>query len=399
MVLGLLLIVWGAAFQTAASPAPPLPRLAAFLGHTLVYPSELIIRSGFHKLRDGDLDGAMQLMQESLRRDPASAYRWCDLGNVLARSGLSEGATYSFRRAAELGPQTPGVLLRAASGLTEVGRSDQALPYGARTLALTDQYDLELFSLYHTLKLPIADVIARGIPDRRAAAGFFRYALNNNVDAAELATAWKCMTAHSLTDDQTGSVYASHLIDLGKSEAAVAVWKAQLGNRAGDYPLPNRVVNGGFEFPFTDGILDWNIIDNPHVHVTRDLQQEAHSGRASLRLDFDGTANLLYADVRQSVVLSPGRYRLVGWVRPSSLTTDQGLGFWIQGGEGASALDVRTPKVRGTSPWTPLEATFAVPAGMPVVIVSVLRETSVKFDHDIGGTVWVDDVTLEPIGR
>src|SRR5437867_5168809 len=46
-----------------------------------------------------NLQQAVANFQEALRRNPASASRWCDLGEALLESGQIEKARYCFSRA------------------------------------------------------------------------------------------------------------------------------------------------------------------------------------------------------------------------------------------------------------------------------------------------------------
>jgi cytochrome c-type biogenesis protein CcmH/NrfG len=60
-------------------------------------------------------EGAVEAFTMALRRDPASPYRWCELGETLLEAGRVGPARYCLRRAVELGGGTPSVLMRAAN--------------------------------------------------------------------------------------------------------------------------------------------------------------------------------------------------------------------------------------------------------------------------------------------
>ena len=61
-----------------------------------------------------DVAVALENLEEALRRNVASPYRWCDVGEALLAAGRIEEARYCFIRAVELGPQISPVLWRTA---------------------------------------------------------------------------------------------------------------------------------------------------------------------------------------------------------------------------------------------------------------------------------------------
>ena len=116
----------------------------------------------------------------------------------------------------------------------------------------------------------------------------------------------------------------------------------------------------------------------------------ARSGKHSLKIQFDGQANVDYHHAFQTALVTPGVYRFQGFVRADGITTDQGLGFRISG----EGLSVTTDQVVRTSDWTRLEQTVRVPDRTELLTIHVVRQKSLKFDSRIAGTVWIDDVSL-----
>ncbi len=55
-----------------------------------------------------------------------------------------------------------------------------------------------------------------------------------------------------------------------------------------------------------------------------------------------------------------------------------------------------TPDVQGTQPWTYLESPWTSGIDVRYARVCVVRYTSAKFDSQIHGSAWVDDVALIP---
>jgi hypothetical protein len=160
------------------------------------------------------------------------------------------------------------------------------------------------------------------------------------------------------------------------------------------YPRSNLVFNGDFEAPFSGARLDWIPSRLPHVSEQRDFT--ARSGDFSLRVDFDGAANIDYRGISQTAVVSPGRYRFRAWLKLQGLTTDRGLFFRVFDPQSPALLDFRTPAPAGTADWTPLELAFQVSPATHLLQIQLCREPSWKFDNKLAGTAWIDQVELAP---
>jgi hypothetical protein len=215
--------------------------------------------------------------ETDLAGDPASPTRWCDVGESSAEGGRTGVAEYCFRRAVELGPNVPEVLLRARVCHFAAGETQRALVEMRGELALTREYDDFVFTTYRRMDVPVAEVEERGLPPE-ARVAFLR-----------------------------------HLLAHGEYEEA-----ANLRPRG-----TNRVFNGGFEEDPLGLGLDWRIEPAEGVTVERD-RKVAHTGSASLRLHFDGQTNLDYRHVVQPAVVHGGTYRLRLVCGPSGLRRTKG---------------------------------------------------------------------------
>lgn len=176
---------------------------------------------------------------------------------------------------------------------------------------------------------------------------------------------------------------------------ASSVWAQYTGSRQPGYRRNNFLYNGGFETEPAPSPLDWKVSKIGGVDVRRD-RQVAHSGEWSLRIDFLGKDNLNYSHISQTACVRPGRLRFRASVKTSGITTDQGPAFRVFDIEAPARLDLRTSPLHGDADWHPVELSFTVPPGTRLLGVQVVRSPSLKFDSKIAGTVWIDDVALEP---
>ena len=277
---------------------------------------------------------------------------------------------------------------------------------GARCLTAFRDFDEVIFHQYLRMGGSLTDILRYGIPpEGPAARTFFRFlmrpgsGLRQHPDPdALLNEAWEWLQAHSLAEPGLLGEYVSSLLGRGRYRHAISVQTAFMETAHGPEGSGNNLFNGGFDREFSGSPLDWRIYQTDHGGAARERHPDGDAAW-SLRLDFDGQANLNYSHVRQQAVVRPGRHRFRARVRPNHLTTDQGIGFRIFDPNNWRRLDIHTAHASGTSGWTRVEKHFTIPPGTELVEVWIVRRPSLKFDNKIGGTVWIDDVSLVPAAR
>ena len=367
--------------------------IGGLLCRYVVCEDEAAVEAAHQRLWSGELDGAVEWFRAALRRDAASPYRWCDLGEALLEADRREEARQCFGRAVELGGHSPPVLMRAANFHFRMGEGSRALPYTARVLAMLGDYDGIVFSSYSRMGISVEEALKQGLPEeKRAAQAFFRYVLGRG-SLEETERVWKWMGERSLEDFRLADEYAGFLVGARQYERAAREWAAHGGSCREGYPEWNYVFNGSFECEPAGQTLDWRITPVAGAAAGRD-GSVASAGRWSLRIDFEGRENLAYRHVAQRAFVKPGAYRFEAQVRASGITTDQGVGFRIVDAEDSRWLEVTTERVAGTTDWRKVEKRFTVGKQTGLVEVQVVREPSLKFDNKIGGTVWIDGVKL-----
>lgn len=340
-------------------------------------------------------DGAMALFEGALKGNPASPYRWCDLGESLLDSGQAETGRRCLARAVELGPHLPQILLRAANFNFRLGDTGAALGYAARVLALVPDYDAPIFTTNSRMEVGTEAVLNLGLPrDRRAVQAFFRYTLSTGA-AEDAALTWAWMGRNGFNDDPSANEYAGFLIGRRLYEAAAQMWARQMGDREKGYLKSNWLCDGDFSREPSGDIFGWKVTPADGVQVSRDAAPAIGPRPWALRIEFPGTDNLAYYNVEQTAFVKPGGYRFSAMMRTEGITTSEGVGFRILDRENPARLDVRTRALLGTVGWTKVEAVLQAPAGSNLLVVQVFRDQSTKFDNRIQGTVWIGDVKLE----
>jgi hypothetical protein len=342
---------------------------------------------------------ASKVLLDSLIRDPASAYRWLDLGQALSQAGALDQASYCVGRALQLGGDSADVALAAGDFYLRFGDRHTGLRELARTLLSTRSLDEPVFGLFEARGVSFDEILSYGMPeDKSAVQAYLSDAIEHrDVDRAE--KIWKWMTDRHLDDEKNAIEYSSFLFYQHQFSQAATVWTSETAKftptvgPAPTYGDKEYLYNSGLTHePLAGAVFDWAIIPTKSVTVRRDCQTQP-SG-CSVQIQFTGTENIDFKNVSQNVVLKPGEYRLRAVVRGTGITTDQGLFLEVKDGENEGLLDVQSDQLKGSSDWHAVQIPFRVDAATNYVNVVIRRKTSMRFDNKISGTVWITDLSL-----
>jgi len=158
-------------------------------------------------------------------------------------------------------------------------------------------------------------------------------------------------------------------------------------------PPVNHVWNGSFEDDISDGGFDWRRKKTDGADIQFDYAIR-EKGRRSLRVTFHGT-NIHFSHLSQVIPLTgPGEYRLQYHLKTENLTTDQRPYFTIESFPGSPETILHTEVFPGTSEWGECSFPFRVHAGTKAVKLSLRRSPSKKFDSQIQGSLWLDDIAV-----
>ena len=361
-------------------------------------PLEWRARQQLAGVRVEDVQEAVAMFRVVLQRDSQDPYRWADLGEAFLEAGQKEEARDCYGQVLALAPRSAPFLLRVANFYFQIGENKKALPITARILTLIPDYDSIIFSEYARLVDHVEDVLRYGLPeDRRAAESWLQFLIQaRRLDDAQ--RTWDWVAGRGYANDALAGEFVEFLIRQGHPDLASSAWVRYLGTRSGDYGKSTYLFNGGFESEPAPSPFDWNLARTAGVEVSRDLTS-AWSGKYSLRISFTGTQNLDFAAASQLAFVKPGPYRFHAFIRSEGLTTDQGIRFRISDAEAPARLDVIFGQFTGSRPWSAVEHAFVVSPETRLLQVQVIRKPSLKFDNKVGGTAWIDELRLEPIGN
>jgi len=340
-------------------------------------------------------DLAAAVFRDVLPRNAASPTLWCQLGEAIEQTGDLRNAEYCFRRGLQLAPYSLQILLDVGDFYFNINNYSRALPYFSTILNLIQEYDHNIFVYYERMEVRKRGLLGAAIPNARAARAYLRYLIADG-EVPPVREVWDWIRTKRFDDDVAASGYIDFLIAKGQIEQAAEAWAGHYAPRKNGYLTSSYLFNGDFEYEPTGSPLDWRVSELPGVQVIRD-PESPYLGKFCLRIGFSGSANLEYHHVSQRAFVRPGRYRLGGYMRTSAITTDQGVGIHIAAADGSVHLSAQTEALAGTNPWTHIDATFEVTSATKMIEVRVVRMRSLRFDNQISGTVWIDELTLSRV--
>ncbi len=348
-----------------------------------------------------DLPQAISHYQRAIQINPRSASYWMDLAAAYEMAGDSNQAQQAFQKALSAYPISAEVawnygnfLLRQEQfpeGFAQIHRAltvDPRLLYPAVLVAWQATGDVERI---------LAEVVP---PQSRS---YFE-ALDCFLSLRELDPAlavWHRVVALKRSFPiQRAFPLLEQLIQQSRVPDAQHVWQQALsvaGWKTSGPANPSLVWDGGFESELLNGGFGWRELPITGADVDFDTGTD-HSGARSLRVTFDGTANLDFQHLVQFVPVEPrSRYRFSAFLRTEGISTDSGIRFLIRNVYPPTEAFVLTPDLVGTQPWSLQEAEFTTGPETRLVLIAVRRVPSRKLDNKLQGTVWVDDVSLVPV--
>jgi tetratricopeptide (TPR) repeat protein len=349
----------------------------------------------------GDVQNAVGYLQLASRVDPHSADVWMELADAYQTSGDSIQAQRAYENAKANYPISSEVAWRYGNFLLYEGKQPEGYTEIRRALLVDPSIATTAIDQCWRSDPQIAPILERVLP---AKAEYYRTAMNYFLGQNQVGPAlavWNHQHAIGVPIQMSDSIpLVDSLIAEDRIAEAQQVWRQAVeaprwrGNSVKEGSL---VWNGGFERGFANGGFDWREVDANGSSFDFD-SFGPHSGSRSLRVSFDGTANLDFHNLFQEVPAESGtRYHFSAYLRTEGITTDRGVGFEIYDPRHPSQVQVVTSEMIGTNPWTEVQADVQTGTDTHLLRIVLRRTPSWKFDNKLSGTVWVDDVTLTSV--
>lgn len=357
---------------------------------------------GFNRqwnLSDTDSGQVISYLRHAVAIDPRSANYWMALAGAYESAGQISQARDAFHTALQDYPSSAEAHWRFGSFLLRQGEIKQGyaevhfgLQIDPRLIPLAIS---RVWAATRDTEALLTDVLPNTAEAQQATLESF--CVDNRTDAA--LAVWKHMVAaHETIPIQTSFPLEQQLIAANRNDEARDVWRQALaanGNPDEANTGSSLIFNGGFEYDATSGGLDWHLPAIPGVTYDYD-STNAHSGKRALRVTFDGEQNPDFQSITQTVLVQPNtRYHFEGFLRTSGVTTESGPRFFINFG-GTTLPAIILSGLTGNHSWEKQSADFTTAADEHFIVVMVYRAKSTRFNNNLAGTAWVDDISIVP---
>jgi hypothetical protein len=326
-------------------------------------------------------------MKALLAEDPANPDQWCAYGEFLRTKKDLPGAKNAYDRAVTLGNGLVSVRMRAVNFYFANGYPEDAMRQVPTILSTTAEFDEPLFSYVFRSVTPIEETLGTILPVKpRPARAWLNWLLEQEQAEQQIVATWSWMQQHKLLDASSASRTVNALWQQKEYSTARRLWSDwSKENPRGHAQL---LTNANFQKAPEPVPFDWNLAPSDSVRY------QTNNG---LDIQFLGKENIDYQGVRQSVLLTPGRYRFSADVASDDLTTDQGPFFVITDPDNTARLDVQSPPLRGAIARSPVTIDFTAGPSTRVVVIRLARKPSLKFDSKIAGRLHIYSTSLVPL--
>jgi tetratricopeptide (TPR) repeat protein len=357
-----------------------------------------------YSFEDANPQRAISSYKRSLEINPRGTSTWLELAATYESEGNDVAARNAFISAKKTYPLSAEVSWRYGNFLLRQGELEPAFAEIRRSVEADPGRASEAVSRCLRVE-PDANVILDRVLPRKSE--IYMAVLGDLAQDRQIDNALKVWTRIVAMHPKIALHDAFQLVmDLrgnGQTAEAHKVWE-QAVELAGlsqlEGPSNSMVWDGGFESDVTDGeAFAWRFARTSRSAQIGFDTQEKYSGKRSLRVSFDGSADVAFYDVCQTVPTEAGTaYELSGWMKSKDLTTDQGVHIELRPGIPGTTGAI-TADVRGTQPWARFAAVWPGSKEDQETQICLRRDASDQEDNKIRGTAWVDDVALTPIPR
>jgi hypothetical protein len=409
VVLGLILSVWFFYSGICTAMAAHESELNTQAGYERAAHLEprnaenwyLLGRYWQYNLDETDTRRAIDCYRTALSLDPHSSDAWLDLGTAYESEGNTEAARDAFLHAKGAYPLSPEVSWRYGNFLLRRNEIPQAYAQLHHAVYVEPRRSAEAVSLCWHVDPDIQAILENVIPADRDAYLDAIHELTAERQFAAALTVWSRLVAiHPRMQFHDAIPFTSALLEKRMTADARRVWDDAIrlsGTSAPPDPPGSVVWDGGFESDVHGGGFAWSFAGPSNgVRVTLD-SREKHSGQQSLRVTFEGRHNVSFEGACHYVEVQPSTaYLFSAWVRTQTLTTDQGVRFRLRWVENSHPASLETEQLLGTQPWTRIQMTWTPGKDVHQATICTVRNPSTKFDSQIQGAAWFDDVELTP---
>ena len=352
---------------------------------------QALLRLAWRQYRAGDDAAALATARHLLAVEPGQGMAFAVIALAAERQGDPRAAKL-MAIALERAPRNTEVRAHAAAAALKAGDIEGGLAQLDFLLRLAPERGETLFpALAEQAANPgFGDALAGVLAgDPRWRRGFLRV-LEKEAGPEALDNVYAGLQQRGQLSQEETARWIDRMIRDGRWGQAYAHWFSQLDeDTAATLPL---LFNGGFEQDPSQLGFDWR--NTRAAGVFTDIEPAAGAGgERAAHIHFIGREAHI-ANLRQPLLLAPGRYRLSLRARAQFLRSEKGW-YWtircVPGGEVA-----RAGPLEGSFPWETHEVVFSIPDDCPGQWLE-LRNPAVAGSRETSGDLWIDDMAITPL--
>jgi len=356
-----------------------------------------------YSFEDSNPQRAISIFKKSLEIDPRATSAWLELAATYESEGDDVAARNAFLNAKKTYPLSAEVSWRYGNFLLRQGELEPAFVEIRRSVEADPGRAPEAFSRCLRVEPDANVILDRVLP---AKSDIYMAVMGDLAQDRQIENAlkvWSRIVAmHPKIALHDAFQIVMELRSAGRASEARKVWEqaVELAGLAGlEGPRNSMVWDGGFESDVTGEAYAWRFERSSRSAQIGFDSQEKYSGKRSLRVSFDGSSDVAFYDVCQTVPAEAGTaYELSAWMKSKDLTTDQGLRIELRPGIPGTNGTI-TADVRGSQPWARFSTVWTGAKENQETQICLRRDASDQEDNKIRGTAWVDDVALTPIPK
>ena len=341
-----------------------------------------------------DIQKALDELEMATASSPQNYLLWLELGRARERSGDPEGAERALRRALALAPNYSRVQWALGNALLRQGRTDEAFAEIRKAVVGDPAFaDPAATAAWQFFDADVA-AIRRAMDGSPGFDSALAALLARQKMFGEALEIWDRMTPDEkrTSHKETGTMLVGKLLEAKRFRDAIRV-SADIDARPEDLNL-EQIGNGGFESAVKvdgAGTFEWQIAGGvqPQIVLNGKVQ---HGGTNSLNLVFNAKDAKDFRSVAQTVAVEPGAVYELELFYQSDLKTSAQIKWEIADAADGKRLAVTDPVTAGAE-WTPLGASFTVPASTDGIVIRLIREGCGQVCA-VNGNLWFDDISL-----
>jgi hypothetical protein len=354
---------------------------------------QALLAHAWRQMANGDDAGATRTARHLLRTSPGQGDAFAVIALAAARQHRPDASRLldiAVRRA----PRVPQVRAQLAASRLHAGDVAGALAQLDALLRIKPSEGAQLYPAMaqQALDRPFADALAATLARQPPWRRRFLAALDAKGPGAAVDNVYASLQKHGGLSAEETRRRLDGLIAKGRWGDAFASWFGLLD------PVPARlpsVRNGGFEDEI-DGIgFGWRNDPKPGVFTDVEPGEGTRGSRAAHVQFIDLPA--AGGNLRQALLLAPGRYRLSLRARAEFLQSDQGLQWVVTCDKGPQVA--ATELLEGSFGWRTISADFDIPLDRcPGQWLELHNPAVAGSAQGVSGDLWVDDVAITSLG-